>query len=194
MKAISLLAAFLLLASSVGLVSDARAQDTPEDPPIAVWHRTLGTQLAEQLSSDDPTVQRDALIHTIHFGRYGDVLHYGEDINLDQTLPTLLDLFTTSDDEQIRVLALAGIHAIGDEDAMSQVRRQIYAEKSPHMLLIELAALLDFYGAKTFDNDRLVAERTKKLVDYFNQPRVEVGPMEVIMPPLDEPSQNGGGQ
>lgn len=157
--------------------SDSSSQEVPQQ---ARWHETLGRQLAQQIASEDPAVQREALIHIIHFGRHGTSLRYGEKLNLDATVPRLMELFRESENEQIRVLALAGIHAIGDTGAMETVRRHVYQEESPHMLLVELAALMDFYGAKTFRNDELVAARAEELIRFFQQPRIEVGPLEVV--------------
>lgn len=183
----------LLSVPMMALPTLTQAQITSSDslseaPQHARWHVTLGRQLAQQVASDDPAVQRDALLHIVHFGRHGTSLRYGERLNLEATLPRLIELFKESDDEQIRVLALAGMHAIGDTDAMETVRRHVYQEESPHMLLIELAALMDFYGAKTFENDDLVAARAEALIRYFQQPTIDIGPIEVVPPtPEDEP-------
>jgi hypothetical protein len=45
-----------------------------------------------------------------------------------------------------------------------------------------MAALVSYFGPETFEMDQEAAAIAQNLMDYYTQPRIEVGPLEVVQP------------
>jgi hypothetical protein len=49
-----------------------------------------------------------------------------------------------------------------------------------------MAALVSHYGPETFAMDEEAAVMAENLMTYYLQPRVEVGPLEVVQPQMQQ--------
>ncbi|MBT8400914.1 MAG: HEAT repeat domain-containing protein [Rhodothermia bacterium] len=141
---------------------------------VPVWVEQLGAQLGESLESPSQTVRHSALQHITYFAYF-----YGDDLDLTNAVPTLLRTFKEDDDERCQLMALAALHAIGNADAMQEVRSHVMRQESPQVQLVTLAALMEHYGEATFEGDERVADLAKKLFEYYTSPRV------IVAPPFD---------
>lgn len=182
---ILLIATCTALLMGIGLSAPAVAQERSaevEETPVPPWVRTFGKQVKTSLESDNSLIVQQALHHVTYFATY-----YDREIDFSDVVPTLVDMYKHDDDANIRLFALVGLYAIGDEDGMQQVRRSMYRQTwPPRLQMVTLAALTSYYGPDTFNMDREAAEMAKNLMAHYTRPRIEVGPMEVVGP-VNEP-------
>ena len=76
----------------------------------------------------------------------------------------------------------SALHAIGNDEAMQEIRRYVWSldrEPSTRLQLVTLAALVEHYGADTFAGDEEAATLAKALLDFYTGPRVIVEPPTV---------------
>lgn len=144
---------------------------------VPVWVQHLGDQLEAELTSPSVAVRQQALQHIAYFASF-----YGDKLDLTATVPMLLDLVANDANEQVQLLAVAGLRAIGDEGAMQQLRRlaTVHEPMMPRVQLVIFAALADFYGTETFEGDAASAQLAKNLFEYYTGPRVVVSPPVVV--------------
>lgn len=171
--------ALIGLLSLLCFVPVAHAQSTEAAPESApVWVRNLGPQINEGLTSSSEAVRNNALNHLAYFA------YFYDDVDWSDALPTLLDIYKNDESEQCRLMAVAALHAIGDESAMQDLRHAVELDfgndASMRLELVTLAALADFYGTGTFKNDDHSAKLASSLVDYYLNPRVIVEPPIMI--------------
>lgn len=170
----------ILALAALCLAFTARAQEpVPPMERAPVWMNNIGDQLAQALASPSPAIRNEALQHIAYFAYF-----YKDRLDLTDVLPNLLSIYKEAPDEEGRLLALAAIHATGSEDAMQEVRRYssiaLDEESSLRVRLVTLAALMQFYGEDTFDEDKEVARIAKSLLDYYTSPRVIVEPPVIL--------------
>lgn len=178
--AILVLSGFMLVATAAP--SLAQQRQAPADQPVPQWVQTFGEQLRTSLESDNPFIKRQALQHITYFASF-----YGDDIDFSNAVPALVSLYRRDDDANVRLFALVALYAIGDENGMQQVRRSMYEQRwPPRLQLVTMAALLSHYGPETFDMDEQAAEIATNLMEHYLQPRVEVGPLEVVQPEMQQ--------
>lgn len=177
----ALLIGFALLAFTAQAQEPTMPTATVENVPVWVQH--FGDQLGQDLDSPVETIRHQALQHTAYFASF-----YGAQLDLTATLPRLLEIYQRDENEACRLLAVAAIHAIGDEAAMREVRKMTGVLKDPSMRvqLVTLAALADYYGMETFAGDRDATRLARALFSYYTEPRVIVHP-PVVVPPENTP-------
>jgi len=165
----------LLLFFSAVSVHAQEEVSAPEEVPA--WVKTFGKQLKGQLESKDPAIQSQALQHITYFSSF-----YQDQIDFSDAVPTLLDLYRKDDDANVRLFALVALHSIGDKRGMQEVRSSLYDQRwPPRLQLVTLAALVDHYGAETFEMDRRAAAMAKNVIKYYKpKPRIDLGPMEMV--------------
>lgn len=146
---------------------------------VPVWAQHLGEQLDTELASPSEDVRRAALQHTAYFASF-----YGDALDLTATLPELLEIYRSADDEQSRLLAVAALHAIGDESAMQELRNSVDLDfdggDRMRLQFVTMAALADYYGPGTFRGDDQAIRLARSLMDYYLSPRVVVEPPVLI--------------
>ncbi len=167
-----LIVAVLGVGMCVAELVNAQVDSTVANVPV--WVEQLGTQLGESLDSPTQAIRHSALQHITYFAYF-----YGDDIDLTGAVSTLLKTFKEDDDERCQLMALAALHAIGNPDAMQEVRSHVMRQKSPQVQLVTLAALMEHYGEATFEGDERVADLAEKLFEYYTSPRV------IVAPPFD---------
>jgi len=176
---------------SVPLATHAQNPSSPSPEKVPTWVKTFGKQLRAQLESDDPLIKRQALHHITYFASF-----YEEKIDFSDAVPALVDLYKNDDDANVRLYALVALHTIGDRKGMQQVRDALHEQRwPPRLQFVTLSALVDFYGADTFEMDREAATMAKNLIRlYTPEPRIDVGPMEVLPLTPSQEEENTEGQ
>ncbi len=130
----------------------ANRQDTLQvNPYIAgsyerrskAWWNTLEHQLTLSLDVPYEQVEETALQNIIFFAT-----HHGEKVKLNDAAARLLGIYRNHDQVTYRIMALAALHAIGDESAMQQLNQIVEDEASNRVRHVAIAALHDHYYRK----------------------------------------------
>jgi hypothetical protein len=74
---------------------------------------------------------------------------YGDRADFCKSASCLYDIYRFDRDEQFRIMALAGLHAIGFEETMRQLARDVRWETSPRLRRLTMGALADHYAGTT---------------------------------------------
>ena len=154
----------LLAALTVCAATSARAQFVRETPAPTAWTTFLGTQLAQSLQAPSEEIKNKAMAQTIYFARYG------QGVDLSATVAPLIALYRHDADEQLRLAAVAALHAIGDETGMQALRQGVLAQPSERVQRVTLGALMDHYGPATFAGSPEVAMQAEALLDRPQEP------------------------
>ncbi len=126
----------------------------PDGPPGAHSHVDYTTLNAEawtllceshaaQLKSKDPVRKDIALQNVIFFAT-----HYPGKVRYQPAMAALYGIYRFDDSEAYRIMALAALHAIGDEAVMQQLYQDVQREKSPRVRALTKAALANHRSAK----------------------------------------------
>lgn len=176
-----MLSAIILFASIQPAEAQTR-ETAPDDQPVPTWVQNFGKQLHTSLESDNPFIKRQALQHITYFASF-----YGDEIDFSDAVPALVDLYQNDDDADVRLFSVVALYAIGDQDGMQQVRRSMYQQRwPPRLQFVTMAALVSHYGPETFAMDEEAAVMAENLMTYYLQPRVEVGPLEIVQPQMQQ--------
>ncbi len=106
----------------------------------ATWWNALGRQLTLSVDVPYEQVQETALQNIIFFAT-----HHGEKVKLNDAAARLLGIYQHHDQEAFRIMALAALHAIGDESTMQKLQRIVEEEASDRVRHVTVAALHDHY-------------------------------------------------
>lgn len=135
-------AAYLFVAAiALGSAAPALAQQTESSfatKTPAQWEQ-LSRQLVASLDSPVLQVRQGALQHINFFAT-----NLRDQIDLDEAVPKLIDIYETDTNEGLRILALTGLHAIGDASVMRYLSETVRTETSPRVRALTLAALADY--------------------------------------------------
>ncbi|ARA94556.1 MAG: hypothetical protein D6685_17270 [Bacteroidetes bacterium] len=125
-------------ASQIPLVDEYLADAYAERSPS--WWNALSRQLV--LSLDKPVTQVDqqTLQNIIFFAT-----NHADKVRLDGATQPLLWIYRTHPDDSYRLMALAALHAIGDENAMYRLYQHVERETSERVRKSTIAALNDYY-------------------------------------------------
>lgn len=104
------------------------------------WWRGLEQQLVLSLQFTDAPTREKAMQNLIYFAT-----HHGDKLNLRKAAPPLLTLYRYGGTSNVRVLALTALHAIGDDQAMRELFREVRQEESPWVRRMTLAVLVDYF-------------------------------------------------
>lgn len=151
--------AMVLLVFTLGLVVSPRANaqvPVAENTPLvnqyvadsyehrsAAWWNALGRQLTLTLDVPYDQVQEAALQNVIFFAT-----QHREKVTLNDAAPKLLEVYLKHERVAFRMMALAALHAIGDEDAMQTLNQVVRQEASERVRHVTVAALHDHYHQK----------------------------------------------
>ncbi len=136
----TLIAALLL---ALGMASTLQAQDRPYEDKDDAWWGRLEMQFASALESPIPQVKVQTMRHIIFFAA-----NYPDKVDMGLSVPTLLDIYDYAAREDLRVLALAAIDAVGDEYAMQHLTARVERETSARVHRLTMAVLAGYYGAR----------------------------------------------
>lgn len=117
-------------------IADSYAQRSP------AWWNALGRQLT--LLVDRPVEQVDAkaLQNIIYFAT-----HFGEQVQLNDAAPLLVTLYRQHGRAEMRLMALAALHAIGDAETMATLYQHLRKgqEEDDRVRRLTVAAVNDHY-------------------------------------------------
>lgn len=146
----------LLLAGSGWQAAQAQQQHMPAPPTLAsattlsvaqmraqdpAWKANLQEQLVTLIGFEIPNLRVHALQQIIFLAT---TQHDAFDFT--GALPTILSIYEDETDVAYRTMALAALHAIGDEAAMRRLEARVDAEPSKRIRLLTKAALKDYHA------------------------------------------------
>ena len=128
------LAMMLLVARAV----PALAQEAIE--PASTWKQHVGEQLSLELAAADDARQEHALQLVIQLA------HRYDDLDLSATVPDLLSIYRWDRDRAHRMMALAALHAVGDDYGIERLAELAATERSHTVRKLTFAAVADHRG------------------------------------------------
>lgn len=102
------------------------------------WWQKFDVQHTQLLDSPIKQVRTEALQNLVFFAA-----HYGSQARFEEVIPELLDVYAFGRSEADRLMALATLHAIGDERSMQRLARYVQTERPGRVRHCTLAALVD---------------------------------------------------
>ncbi|MBO6574222.1 MAG: hypothetical protein JJ896_02305 [Rhodothermales bacterium] len=135
-----------LIGLSVPEMKAQTAEDVLQDPAVAASYASrtsefwsaLESQLVSQSRAEN--ISAATLQNIVYFAN-----NHSDRINLTPAADALVQVYRTHDDARYRLLAVAGLHAIGDERSMNALFRSFRSEGTPQVRHVALAALRDYY-------------------------------------------------
>ncbi len=103
--------------------------------------RTVAKVQTDRLRSNNAETKQEAMQHVIYLAHY-----YPEAINPHRASARLYEIYRLDRNESFRVMALAGLHAIGSENTMRQMSQDVRLEGSDRVRRLTNAALVDYFG------------------------------------------------
>jgi len=122
-----------------GTISDELAGMDLENMSKREWKRLRNEEL-EGIRSQDEVAWRTAAVDIIYL-----TLYHGDKINLERASLPLMYRYTFDSDENNRILALAGMHAIGHRDTMARLSQRVRLEGSDRVRRLTVAAVRDYF-------------------------------------------------
>lgn len=116
-------------------IADTYAERSP------AWWNALGRQLTLTLDKPHAQVEVHALQNVIFFAT-----HYRAQVKLNDAAPKLIEIYRWHPEREFRLMALAALHAIGDERAMETLGELLRREPNGPVRRLTVAALNDHYN------------------------------------------------
>jgi hypothetical protein len=98
--------------------------------------QALETQLLKSLRSPIAQVDPMVIMNMIYFET-----HFADAMELERGAARLLRVYERHPDEKVRLLALSGLHTLGDAHTMERLARVIKFESSPTLRHVGVAAV-----------------------------------------------------
>jgi hypothetical protein len=134
---------------------------SPSDEVLPDGKATVGSRLARDLRSPDAATREGALAETAFHAHFG-----ARNVDLSPTLPAVLKIYKSDADEQMRIMAVSVLNAIGDQDAMSKLYIYAKHERSPRVQMVTLAALQNHLAPAAFEGDREMGAMAADLLKW----------------------------
>lgn len=122
-----------------GTISDKLAGMDLENMSKREWNRLRNEEL-EGIRSQNKVAWRTAAVDIIYL-----TLYHGDKINLQRASLPLMYRYIFDSDENDRILALAGMHAIGHRDTMARLSQRVRLEGSDRVRRLTVAAVRDYF-------------------------------------------------
>lgn len=103
------------------------------------WKQLKREQL-EAVRSSDADVWQAAAVNIMYL-----VTFYGEKVDFDRASNPLMQKYVFDRNEKHRILALAGMHAIGHRDTIARLSQRVRLEASPRVRRLTVAAVQDYF-------------------------------------------------
>lgn len=103
----------------------------------------LSDEQVQALRSESEQTKEEALQNVIYLGT-----HFKETLNTGRATTHLYEIYRLDRNEQLRIMALAGLHAIGSDNIMRQLSQDVQLERSDRIRHLTNAALIDYFGAE----------------------------------------------
>lgn len=114
---------------------------------MSIWKRNVGEQSALALSYWTLRAQVDEMVETTIQNIITLASLYDNAINLEPTVPYLLDIYERHRDEQVRIMALMALHTVGEPGSMAALDQLVQqGELSERVRALTLAALAEYHG------------------------------------------------
>ncbi len=113
---------------------------TPPAERDAAWWQELENELSIADKNYKKVTAQD-IRHILHFE-----VNYDEEVNLNSSVSTLLDVHAFHKSEPLRIMAMAALVEIGDEQALKQVHEMLYRQNSARVVDYSILALQSFYN------------------------------------------------
>ena len=143
---------------------DAQPMPLPETPPDPLPALLVNTPLEDYASIDlngldpaqwttfaalhvallddeDERTRIDAMRNIIHFAK-----NYGDQVDFHSGVDELYGIYRFSRNETERIYALTALHAIGQDDTMRQLARDVKYEGSERIRRMLVAVVNDYFG------------------------------------------------
>ena len=79
--------------------------------------------------------------HILHF-----VVNYDDNVDLTNSASTLLDVYRFHKSESVRIMAMAALVEIGDEQTIKQAHEMLYRQRSARVVDYSILALQAYYN------------------------------------------------
>ncbi len=134
-----------LFVFAVALAGTTSAFAQEAETSVATKHAQEGAQLSRQLilALDSPIDQ--IKLEALQLINFLGAFH--SDVDLTEAVPKLIEIYEIDATEGYRILALTGLHAMGERSVMRYLSETVRTERSPRVRALTLAALAD-YNAK----------------------------------------------
>ena len=107
------------------------------------WWKALERQLTLAVDMPYEQVSEVTLKNIIFFAT-----HHSDKVKLDRVAPRLLEVYRERDAVGYRMMAVAALHAIGNEGSMQQLNQIVANETEGMVRNVTIAALNDHYGRR----------------------------------------------
>ncbi len=147
--------ALFALLVAITLTAQAPLASTLDDEPgevtIATTYATMNaTERAtfidvqtDLLTASNLEVREAALQNLVYLAK-----HYPELVKDQRATMPLYETYRLEQNESLRIMALAGLHAIGSENIMRHLAQDVQLEGSDKVRALTNAALLDYFGSE----------------------------------------------
>lgn len=109
----------------------------------ASWWKALRKEHRRALNADDFQTREQTLQNVIYFAT-----HYQEESRLDRLSHKIYQIYRLDDNTQFRIMAVAALHAIGEETTMRQLAMDVRLEEDPRVRHVARAAVADYFKAR----------------------------------------------
>ncbi len=133
----------LAVLAALSAFSDARAQQAFEGRD-ALWWSNLGQQVSASLNLPVAQIQDQSLQHIIFFAT-----NYPLRVDFSDAVSNILDIYENDANEGRRTLALAALHALGNDYAMKRLSEVVQWESSTRIHHLTMVVLAEYYRKHT---------------------------------------------
>ena len=135
-----------LFVFAVALAGTTSAFAQEAETSVVTKNAQEGAQLSRQLilALDSPIDQ--IKLETLQLINFLAAFH-SDEVDLTEAVPKLIEIYEIDATEGYRILALTGLHAMGERSVMRYLSETVRTERSPRVRALTLAALAD-YNAK----------------------------------------------
>ena len=113
---------------------------TPATERDASWWGEVESQISiADVNYKKVTAQH--IRHILHFE-----VNYDDQVNLNSSASTLLDVYMFHKSEPMRIMAMAALVEIGDVDTIKQAHEMLYRQRSERVVDYSILALQAFYN------------------------------------------------
>ncbi len=135
-----------LFVFAVALAGTTSAFAQEAETSVATKNAQEGAQLSRQLilALDSPIDQ--IKLETLQLINFLAAFH-SDEVDVTEAVPKLIEIYEIDATEGYRILALTGLHAMGERSVMRYLSETVRTERSPRVRALTLAALAD-YNAK----------------------------------------------
>lgn len=110
--------------------------------PLMAWDTNWWASLEQEISLEDESYRSlsgQSIQNAIFF-----LANHGDRINMTPSAPVLLDVYLYNKSEAMRIMALAALIHIGDQETLETAEQMLYRQQSERVQKFSIAALTDY--------------------------------------------------